>query len=206
MTHVENEIIIYERIYSSEGNEQYVSRLLYADIPVITHGVGVSYFLFEYRDGTPLQNYLSHASFSKEEAICIVQHMTSILGFLHSIGILHRDIKPNNMFLPKGSLKPIVFDFGVSCFSDDSTSSEFVGSREYAHPDALFAFSKTCSLYNFSTKYDTYSVKTIAVHDILPCVRTQDRETFLAWLHQQIPEEVGKTGDRPGLIPEPCVE
>ncbi|QPG74568.1 hypothetical protein FOA43_001899 [Brettanomyces nanus] len=45
----------------------------------------------------------------------VIHHLLSGLNFIHSCGIIHRDINPNNiMFQGLDSLEPVIIDFGIS--------------------------------------------------------------------------------------------
>jgi serine/threonine protein kinase len=185
MSEVANEIELYKRIHSVEGHEKYVSQLLYADIPKTDIGVGMSYFLFEFKEGKSLQQFFRvKPVLTFEEAQMLLSHMIHCIQFLHSIQIIHRDIKPANFYVPEGSLRPLIFDFGVSCLSNIScTSHEFVGSREYAHPEATEAFRIPGKSYTFDTDYDMYAVRMIGIKDIMPLVPNPD--LWKEWVEEQ---------------------
>lgn len=192
MSDIANEIELYKRIHDTPGHEKYVSQLFYADIPKTDIGVGISYFLFEYKEGKSLQQFFQmKPTLTFEEAQTLLSHMIECIQFLHSIQIIHRDIKPANFYVPEGTLQPLIFDFGVSCLSNIScTSHEFVGSREYAHPDATEAFRIPGKSYTFDTDYDMYAIQMIGLKDILPLL--SNPEHWKEWLEEQISIEVDK--------------
>ncbi len=74
-----------------------------------------TYFVMEYLDGIDFKNYIfSHGGkISESEAVYILSHMGEALMVVHSTGILHRDISPDNIFLcQNGNIKLI--DFGAA--------------------------------------------------------------------------------------------
>ncbi|MEB3209909.1 MAG: protein kinase [Leptolyngbyaceae bacterium] len=73
----------------------------------------------EYVDG---QSYLDlmrdrrfqqQKTFSEQEIIQWLMDLVPVLGYIHSIGIVHRDISPANIMFSNAKQKPILIDFGV---------------------------------------------------------------------------------------------
>jgi serine/threonine-protein kinase len=73
----------------------------------------------EYVDG---QSYLdlmrdrrfqSQKTFSEQEIIQFLWDLIPVLGYIHSIGIVHRDISPANIMFSNAKQKPMLIDFGV---------------------------------------------------------------------------------------------
>src|SRR6202165_1930083 len=58
------------------------------------YDIGPDYLVMEYIDGQPL-----HGPLSVEESVRVVIEIAGALAEAHSHGILHRDIKPNNIVL-----------------------------------------------------------------------------------------------------------
>ncbi|WGS50114.1 serine/threonine protein kinase [Paraburkholderia sp. D15] len=77
---------------------------------------------------------------------------------IHDLGVIHRDIKPNNMKTdPEGVIK--IFDFGLA--RDDGPSAKtksFVGTRGFAAPE-LYA-----NPFSFTKAVDTYAFGATAVY------------------------------------------
>ena len=89
----------------------------------------------EYVDGETLSGWLSHNPSQKERArIC--SELLSVMEYLHRKGVVHNDLKPDNILVGRsgGSLKLI--DFG---FADDDTheGKAMGGTRAYASPELL---------------------------------------------------------------------
>ena len=62
------------------------------------------YVAMEWLDGEDLSQRLARGALSIEETIGVVKRVADALSFAHAHGIVHRDIKPGNLFLPGGSL------------------------------------------------------------------------------------------------------
>src|ERR1022692_3387236 len=74
---------------------------------------GFYYLLMEFVDGMNLRLLLRTRKFTPEEALAIVPPLCDALQFAHDRGIVHRDIKPEDLLLDKdGRVK--VADFGIA--------------------------------------------------------------------------------------------
>ena len=74
---------------------------------------GYYYLLMEFVDGLNLRQLMRARKFTPEEALAIVPPLCDALQFAHDRGIVHRDIKPDNLLLDQaGRLK--VADFGIA--------------------------------------------------------------------------------------------
>ena len=100
---------------------------------------GRPYIANEFIKGTNLKEMLDHnGSLSIEQAVnCMIQ-LTSALFYAHQHGIIHRDIKPQNIYImPDDTIK--LGDFGISQAQgiDDSLTktTEIVGSVHYLAPE-----------------------------------------------------------------------
>jgi serine/threonine protein kinase len=74
---------------------------------------GMPYFIMEYVDGLNLRQLEQAGKLSPREALQIVPQICEALQFAHDAGIVHRDIKPDNILLDKkGRVK--IADFGIA--------------------------------------------------------------------------------------------
>ncbi|PSB02610.1 bifunctional serine/threonine-protein kinase/formylglycine-generating enzyme family protein [Merismopedia glauca] len=71
--------------------------------------------VMEYVAGEDLASYIADRGvFSEAEAISIIEKVGDALQFIHNIGLLHRDIKPNNIILRQDTKLPVLIDFGLA--------------------------------------------------------------------------------------------
>ena len=93
------------------------------------------YFVTTLYEGSTLA---AHKPMSAQKALDLFLTLCDIVMHAHSHGIIHRDIKPDNIFITdKGN--PVILDFGLCYFQDDdkrfTASMEQVGSRFYMAPE-----------------------------------------------------------------------
>lgn len=98
----------------------------------------VHYIAMEYINGESLKEYVTRKGrLSSEEIISITEKIAGALSCAHEQGIIHRDIKPQNiMVTTRGQLK--VTDFGIARASNSNTLTtqrEAVGSVHYMPPE-----------------------------------------------------------------------
>jgi serine/threonine protein kinase len=74
---------------------------------------GFFFLLMEYVDGVNLRQAMQAGRFTTEQVLDVVPRICEALQFAHGEGILHRDIKPDNILLnSKGQVK--IADFGIA--------------------------------------------------------------------------------------------
>lgn len=106
----------------------------------VSFGDKIQYIVMEYIDGITLKEYINHQHNIKwQEAIHFTAQILKALEHAHAKGIVHRDIKPQNIILLKdGTIK--VTDFGIARFSRNETrtmSAMAIGSVHYIAPEQV---------------------------------------------------------------------
>ncbi|MCQ2507786.1 MAG: Stk1 family PASTA domain-containing Ser/Thr kinase [Dorea sp.] len=97
---------------------------------------GLNYMVQELVEGITLKEYIrKKGRLSSNEVISIAIQMCSGIGAAHAAGIIHRDIKPQNIMISKdGKVK--VTDFGIAkAITSQTVSSNAMGSVHYTSPE-----------------------------------------------------------------------
>lgn len=74
---------------------------------------GLFYLVMEYVEGETLRERSARAKSSPEDALHLVRQLSDALQYAHEQGVIHRDVKPENVILD-GSGKPKIADFGLA--------------------------------------------------------------------------------------------
>ena len=133
------------------GNKEFVRRFKNESkaIAVLSHpnivqvydvsfGTKIQYIVMEYIDGITLKEFISEQKvIDWKDAVYFVNQILSALRHAHGKGVIHRDIKPQNiMLLEDGTIK--VTDFGIARFSRNETQTmtdRAIGSVHYISPE-----------------------------------------------------------------------
>ncbi len=102
---------------------------------------GTYFLIMEYIEGKSLAELISSTGpFGVDQAVEITMHVAAALGFAHSNGVIHRDVKPGNVLIsPDGKVK--VTDFGIAIAVLDNVDSNLtkigsvVGTATYFSPE-----------------------------------------------------------------------
>lgn len=101
---------------------------------------GQAFFTMELVRGTTLRDRLQfEGSLSLTELLRLTLEMCGVLDHLHQNGVVHRDVKPDNiMLMPDGSSKLMDFGIAMLLFEDNqATTGGFEGSPAYMSPEQV---------------------------------------------------------------------
>lgn len=127
---------------------------------------GAPYLVMELLHGCSLAELLARSgSLTLNQVLMLASQMCDALQHAHDQGIIHRDIKPTNIFLSNKKIENAkIIDFGIAKISDNSINTtktgEFVGSPTYLSPEQAMQkkitaksdqYSLACVLYECLT-------------------------------------------------------
>ena len=102
---------------------------------------GDAFIVLEYLDGRTLGKYIDEGLLSTSEALCVAEQIGEAIAHAHSIGLLHRDIKAENIMIIEGGccgLKAKILDFGLAQLRGDlrlTETGQVFGTPEYISPE-----------------------------------------------------------------------
>jgi hypothetical protein len=95
------------------------------------------FFVMRYMSGGSLTEMIKQGRFSLRDAALVIERLASALDHAHSRGVIHRDIKPDNVLFDTSN-NPCISDFGVAKFTESmvsSTNQEVIGTPAYISPE-----------------------------------------------------------------------
>src|SRR5580692_5208028 len=91
----------------------------------VAHGAtddGAPYLVMEWLDGLDLGHRLGQGPLEVVEAVVLARRVAESLGVAHAQGIVHRDVKPRNLFLVGGDVRDVrLLDFGLVRMADQKS-------------------------------------------------------------------------------------
>ena len=86
------------------------------------------FFAMEYVEGGSLESVLADhslhdATLDLHRALVVIDSVARALGAVHAKGVVHRDVKPDNIIIEKRSGRPVLVDFGLALGARAVTAS-----------------------------------------------------------------------------------
>jgi eukaryotic-like serine/threonine-protein kinase len=157
---------------------------------------GVKFITMEFIEGKDLRSLIKEKQkFAPEEAVEIIQQVCQALDAAHSVGVIHRDLKPQNIMQdPAGRI--LVMDFGLARTLEGDGMTQtgaIVGTMEYMSPEQALAkdldqrsdlFALGLILYELLTGKTPFQAES-ALASLIK--RTQERAIPVSEIDAQIP-------------------
>jgi serine/threonine protein kinase len=137
-------------------------------------------------EGTTLAEKMSSERLSADETLSVLAPIASALDAAHALGLVHRDVKPQNILLDRGA-RPYLADFGIAKGSAATAgltaTGGFVGSLNYAAPEQIRGEPATAATDVYALAAVLYQCLTGQV----PYPRDTDASVMYAQLHEPPP-------------------
>lgn len=96
------------------------------------------YLTMEYVEGDDLRGRLTDGALDLADAEEIVASIAEGLAFIHDRGVIHRDVKPDNVLVPTGPGRAKLLDFGIARLTEGAavtTAGAVLGTADYLSPE-----------------------------------------------------------------------
>jgi eukaryotic-like serine/threonine-protein kinase len=125
------------------------------------------YLAMEYVDGQALSEALKHGPLSLDSVVVLLRRIAGGLQAAHELGVVHRDVSPDNVILPSGSVaRAKIIDFGIArttLFGEGTViGGGFAGKFSYVSPEQLGLFGG-----EVTQKSDIYSLGLVIAEALL---------------------------------------
>jgi serine/threonine protein kinase len=144
---------------------------------------GCYYLVMEFVSGSPLNEELEDKGpFTSDRAVPIITQVLDAVGYAHKNGVIHRDLKPDNIILvrEKDSIVVKVLDFGIAKMvggENLTMTGEGFGTPSYMSPERILGRSE------LDLRTDIYSVGIILYEMLTGAVpfQTSSTDPALFW-------------------------
>ncbi len=149
---------------------------------------GVAFMVMELLRGQPLEEELrEHGRLAAERCAEIVLPVCDVLAEAHSVGIIHRDIKPQNIFLHESRQGEVVkvLDFGLAKLMRES-SEELDASQDGIAGTLAYLAPERAMAEGYDGRADVYSVGVMMFEMLtgrLPFLDTQGNPLQVMMMH-----------------------
>jgi serine/threonine protein kinase/tetratricopeptide (TPR) repeat protein len=157
---------------------------------------GVKFITMEFIEGKDLRSLIREKKkFTPEEAVDVIQQVCQALDAAHSVGVIHRDLKPQNV-MQDSSGRILVMDFGLARTLEGGGMTQtgaLVGTMEYMSPEQALGkdldqrsdiFALGLIFFELLTGKTPFAAES-AIASLIK--RTQERATPVSDVDAQIP-------------------
>ncbi|MGD0992474.1 MAG: serine/threonine-protein kinase [Gemmatimonadales bacterium] len=107
-------------------------------IHAVEHQGDLVFFVMGFVDGETLRERVERSGpLAPRLAMKVMQEVAWALGYAHQRGVIHRDVKPDNIMIERGTDRALVTDFGIAVRgrAGEGGAGEVVGTARYMSPE-----------------------------------------------------------------------
>lgn len=94
------------------------------------------FYVMAYVDGETLaQRVHNRGPLSTSDGIALLRDVAWALGYAHQQGLVHRDVKPDNILIESATGRALVADFGIAAAAGDAMENGVSGTPEFMSPE-----------------------------------------------------------------------
>lgn len=100
----------------------------------------IVYYVMAYVDGYTMRQRIAAAgSLGTTEVVRLLRETASALAYAHARGVIHRDVKPDNILIEQATQRVLVADFGIARFGSagSSDAGRLIGTAEFISPEQI---------------------------------------------------------------------
>lgn len=107
-------------------------------IHAVEDRAGFVYYVMAFVDGETLtQRVRGRGPLPSSEGARVLREVAWALAYAHAQGLVHRDVKPDNILLESPSGRVLVADFGIAAAAGDAATSGISGTPEFMSPEQV---------------------------------------------------------------------
>ncbi|KAA3645726.1 MAG: hypothetical protein DWP95_03965 [Proteobacteria bacterium] len=99
---------------------------------------GKPWLVLDYIDGVHIDDYVVKNKLATADVVSLMMNVCEILQFIHKRGVLHKDLKPNNILIQQMNKVPypVLLDFGIASLKGEKSELIF-GTPAYSSPEQI---------------------------------------------------------------------
>ena len=146
---------------------------------------GFVYFVMAFVDGETLaQRVQSRGPLSASEGARVLREVAWALSHAHGQGLVHRDVKPDNILIEAATGRALVADFGIAAATGDMRGEYVTGTPEFMSPEQALGG-------DIDARSDLYSLGATAFYVLsgrLPCEGKTAQEVLARQVTESAPQ------------------
>ena len=163
---------------------------------------GIKFITMEYVEGEDLGTIIhKRTKLTPQEAVAVIEQVCRALEAAHNVGVIHRDLKPQNIMWETATGRILVMDFGLAKTLEGDRMTQtgaMVGTMEYMSPEQALAgnldrrsdiFSLGLIFYELLTGQTPFRADS-ALASLIK--RTQERVVPVSELDKSVPPELSQ--------------